>query len=131
GLISSASLSKQVLPFVLGASIIGVASGLFLISTLAWVVSLADVKTAGLYVGMWGLVQTTAAGLGALGGSNLRDLVIRTTGNVAQSYTTVYVVEMALLAVALILFAFMPRELLAVRTKGRSAFAGLTEIPGS
>lgn len=131
GLISSASLSKQVLPFVAGTFTVGVASGLFLISTLSWVVGLANVKTAGLYVGMWGLVQTTASGVGALGGSNLRDLVIRTTGNIAQSYTTVYVAEMALLAVTLLLFVFVPRELLAARTKGRSAFAGLTEIPGN
>ena len=107
------------------------AAGLFLISTLAVIVNLAEVKTAGLYVGMWGLVQTAAAGLGALTGSNLRDMVTRATGDLAQGYTTVYMAEMALIAITLILLILMPREAFATRAKATSAFAGLTDIPGT
>ena len=127
---ASASASQSVVMFGAGAGVIGVANGLFLISTIAIVMSLADIKTAGLYVGMWGLAQTSAAGLGALGGSNLRDIVARTTGNLAQGYTTVYTIEMVLIGLALVLLVLMPREAFATRAKGSSAFAGLSDIPG-
>lgn len=129
-LITTASVNKSVVMFAGGAGVIGIASGLFLISTLSLIVNLADTKTAGMYVGMWGLVQTAAAGMGALAGSNLRDIVSRTTGNLAQGYTTVYTVEMALIGVALVLLILMPREAFATGVKGRSAFAGLTDVPG-
>ncbi len=131
GLITFSSSAQSVVTFALGAAVVGVASGLFLISTLSVIVNLAEVKTAGLYVGMWGLVQTAAAGLGALAGSNLRDLVTRTTGSLVQGYTTVYMTEMALIALALIALVFVPREAFVVRTRTTSAFAGLSDIPGT
>ncbi len=131
GLIIYSSNAQSVILFALGASVVGVASGLFLISTLAVIVNLAEVKTAGLYVGMWGLVQTAAAGLGALAGSNLRDIVTRTTGNLVQGYTTVYTVEMVLIALTLAALALIPRRAFIRRARPTSAFAGLTEIPGT
>ncbi|MCS6772608.1 MAG: BCD family MFS transporter [Thermoflexales bacterium] len=131
GLIASASASRQVLPFALGAAVVGVASGLFLISTLSLVTSLADTKTAGLYVGMWGLVQTFAAGLGALGGSNLRDIVVRITGDIAQSYTAVYLAEIVLISATMLFLLAMPRQAFVLRERPVSAFAGLSDIPGS
>jgi BCD family chlorophyll transporter-like MFS transporter len=131
GLITTASANKSVVMFATGTSVIGMASGLFLISTLSLIVYLADIKTAGMYVGMWGLVQTSAAGLAALAGSNLRDIVSRTTGDLARGYTTVYVVEMALIVVALGLLIALPREAFITRAKGQSAFAGLTDLPGA
>ena len=133
-LIVFAGADKSIAIFASGACVIGVANGLFLISTLAIVMSLADTKTAGLYVGMWGLVQTSAAGLGALAGSNLRDIIARTTGNLTQGYTSIYMIEMVLIGLALVLLVVMPREAFALhdkaREKGSSAFAGLTDIPG-
>lgn len=130
GLITSASMSKSVAMFAGGAGVIGLASGMFLIATLSLIVHLADLKTAGMYVGMWGLVQTSAAGLGALVGSTMRDVVSRATGNLAQGYTTVYLAEMALIGVAVVLLIVMPREAFVTRTKGTSAFASLTDVPG-
>lgn len=131
GLITMASANHSVAMFIGGTGVIGLAGGLFLISTLSLVVSLADIKTAGMYVGMWGLAQTSAAGLAALAGSNLRDVVSRITGDLARGYTTVYAVEMVLIAVTLALLIAMPREAFVTREKGRSAFAGLTDVPGA
>jgi BCD family chlorophyll transporter-like MFS transporter len=129
-LIIGASVSQIALAFPAGVLVIGIAGGLLLISTLALIMGLADIKTAGLYVGMWGLVQTSAAGLGALLGSNLRDMVTRATGSVVQGYTTVYALEMVLIGVTLVMLFALPRRAFAVQTKGASAFAGLSDIPG-
>ena len=69
--------------------------------------------------------------LAALAGSNLRDIVSRTTGDLARGYTTVYMAEMALIVVALGLLIALPREAFVTRAKGQSAFAGLTDLPGT
>lgn len=129
-MIIGASVSQSAFVFPVGVLVIGIASGLFLISTLALIVGLADIKTAGLYVGMWGLVQTSAAGLGALLGSILRDAVTRATGSVVQGYTTVYALEIVLIGVTLVMLFALPRKAFATQVKSASAFAGLTDIPG-
>lgn len=136
GLITYASVALSVWMFALGAAVIGVANGLFLISTLALVMSLADIQTAGLYVGLWGLTQTTASGLGTLAGSNARDMVTASTNNVAGGYTAVYVAEMLFIVLALVLlrrlingdFKLTSNE---PSDKPVAPFAGLTDIPGS
>jgi len=130
-LITAASTVKSVVMFAAGAGVVGIASGLFLISTLSLIAYLADIKTAGMYVGVWGLVQTSAAGFAALAGSNLRDVVARLTGDVARGYTAVYMAEMGLIVIALAMLALIPRESFVVSARGRSAFAGLTEVPGA
>jgi BCD family chlorophyll transporter-like MFS transporter len=132
GLIIGASNNQSAAVFAAGTGVIGVANGLFLIATLALIVTLAEVKTAGIYVGLWGLVQTSAAGLGALAGSTLRDIISRTNGSVVQGYTSVYTIEMVLIGIALVLLIVMPREAFAMRPQGASAsaFAGLSDIPG-
>jgi MFS transporter, BCD family, chlorophyll transporter len=130
-LITFASQSVSVLVFGAGAFVVGIANGLFLITTLSLVMSLADIKTAGLYVGMWGLVQTTAAGLGSLLGSNVRDIVTQLTGSVIDGYTTVYAGEMVMLVLATALLLMVPRSAFRSREQGESAFAGLTDIPGA
>jgi len=130
-LITAASTAKSVVMFAAGAGVVGIASGLFLISTLSLIAYLADIKTAGMYVGVWGLVQTSAAGFAALAGSNLRDVVARLTSDVARGYTAVYMAEMGLIVIALAMLALIPRESFVVSARGRSAFAGLTEVPGA
>jgi BCD family chlorophyll transporter-like MFS transporter len=130
-LITAASTAKSVVMFASGAMVVGIANGLFLISTLSLIAYLADIKTAGMYVGLWGLVQTSAAGLAALAGSNLRDAVARLTGDVARGYTIVYMSEMVLIVVALVFLMLIPREAFVASARGRSAFAGLTEVPGA
>jgi|YNPBryunderm2012_1023409.scaffolds.fasta_scaffold07693_3 BCD family chlorophyll transporter-like MFS transporter len=130
-LITTASAARSVVMFASGAMVVGIANGLFLISTLSLITYLADIKTAGMYVGLWGLVQTSAAGLAALAGSNLRDVVARLTGDVVQGYTVVYATEMVLIVVALAFLMLIPRKAFIVSARGRSAFAGLTEVPGA
>jgi BCD family chlorophyll transporter-like MFS transporter len=130
-LITAASTAKSVVMFASGTMVVGIANGLFLISTLSLIAYLADIKTAGMYVGLWGLVQTSAAGLAALAGSNLRDAVARLTGDVARGYTIVYMSEMVLIVVALVFLMLIPREAFVASARGRSAFAGLTEVPGA
>jgi len=131
GLITYASVAQSVEMFATGAAIIGVANGLFLISTLSMIMGLADLKTAGLYVGLWGLTQTTASGLGSLIGSNVRDVIASSTNSVANGYAAVYVAEMVLIVVALIFLGVLRRNKLVTRRTGDSAFSGLTDIPGS
>ena len=131
GLITYASVAQSVIMFASGATIIGIANGLFLISTLSLIMGLADIKTAGLYVGLWGLTQTTASGLGSLVGSNIRDIIANSTKSVASGYTVVYVAEMALIVVALIFLGFLGRNKLVARHTGDSPFNGLTDVPGS
>lgn len=133
--VTSASATGAIPVFLLGVGVIGVANGLFLISILALVMSLADRKTAGLYVGLWGLVQTTAMGLGSVLGGAMRDTMIQTTGNVTLGYTAVYALELGLLVIASVLLLTLPRQAFSrVGADGpaarESAFVGLTDIPG-
>lgn len=134
-LIVYASVSLSVPIFATGTVIIGFANGLFLIATLSLIMSMADLQTAGLYVGMWGLTQTTASGLGTLAGSNARDLVTASTNSIVGGYTAVYIAEMFLIVVALVfLWRLMRGEsriTFNTATESQTPFAGLSDIPGS
>lgn len=129
-LIAATSQMKSVPLFAFGATIVGLAGGLFLISTLSLVMGLADTRTAGLYVGLWGLMQTTAMGLGSITGGGVRDLVAHVWGDVTLGYIAVYSAEVVLLIVTFALLLAMPRKAFVSRPAEKSAFAGLTDIPG-
>lgn len=132
GLITYASVNLSVIIFALGAAIIGVANGLFLISTLALIMSLADIQTAGMYVGLWGLTQTTASGLGTLAGSNARDMITASTNSTVGGYAAVYIAEMVLIALALLLLKRLINGGLKLNVPAENTpFAGLTDIPGN
>jgi MFS transporter, BCD family, chlorophyll transporter len=136
GLVISTSQLHSIEAFSLGAGVIGLANGLFLISTLSIVVSIAETETAGLYVGLWGLVQTTAIGIGTLLGGLTRDTAMRASNNVLTGYTTFYGAELVLCALTGLLVLVMLRmqhslsPVATQRGKAASVFAGLTEIPG-
>jgi BCD family chlorophyll transporter-like MFS transporter len=137
-LIISTSVHRLVPVFVLGTFTIGVANGLFLISTLSIVMRLAEIKTAGLFVGLWGLVQTTATGIGILIGGLTRDAAIRASTNLEFGYTAFYGIEWVLLIVTLALLWVMLRNRKSIENANAqqsipqrdSVFAGLTDIPG-
>lgn len=135
GLITYASVTLSVVVFATGTAIIGFANGLFLIATLSLIMSMADLQTAGLYVGLWGLTQTTATGLGTLAGSNARDMVTASTNSIAGGYTAVYVAEMFLIVVTLVFLWRLMRGAERISfntvTESQKPFAGLTDIPGS
>jgi MFS transporter, BCD family, chlorophyll transporter len=136
GLIIGTSLHQSVPLFATGAGVIGVANGLFLISTLSIVMALAETDTAGLYVGLWGLVQTTATGIGTLIGGLTRDTAMRASQSLMTGYTTFYSVELVLTIVTAVLLIVMLRmrstsqDLFQPQPQNQSVFVGLTDIPG-
>jgi BCD family chlorophyll transporter-like MFS transporter len=92
-----------------GALTIGLGLGLFSVGTLMEAMSLAKTETAGLALGAWGAVQATCAGAGIAIGGLLRDGVAALVGNAdaatiatrASGYSTVYILEVALLLAGL------------------------------
>ena len=128
-LVIGVSVSHSVVMLLAGVMLVGLSNGLFLISTLSLVVNMADIKTAGLFVGMWGLCQTTATGLSNIVGGAIRD-VFTSPSNPISGYTAAYTVEMLMLCVAFVLLITIPRDSFAT-SRGQSAFAGLTDLPGA
>ncbi len=135
-LIVGTAALHSVTMFGIGASVIGLANGLFLISTLSIVVALADTETAGLFVGLWGLVQTTATGIGTLIGGLMRDSATRASESITTGYVTFYSLELVLCAVTAAMLIVLMRArfgsttLFEASTKRASVFTGLTDIPG-
>lgn len=104
--VTLASSEALATPFRLGAILIGVGRGAFIVGALALVMSLVDKNHAGLFIGLWGITQALAQGFGTIGGGLMRDLVQRATDDVALGYTSVYAASMSLLALSvLLLFA--------------------------
>jgi BCD family chlorophyll transporter-like MFS transporter len=97
--------------------------------------SLAETQTAGLYVGLWGLVQTTATGIGTLIGGLTRDAATQASASVVTGYTTFYSIELALTVLTAVLLLVMLRRRATSSDEARaqqhsSVFVGLTDIPG-
>lgn len=95
----------------LGALTIGIGLGLFSVGTLMEAMALAKNETAGMALGAWGAVQATCAGTGIAMGGILRDVVaMAVQGDAATAtlamrstgYSTVYVIEIALLFAGLV-----------------------------
>lgn len=95
-----------------GALLIGVGLGLFSVGTLMEAMSLAKGGSAGLALGAWGAVQASCAGLGIAVGGLLRDGIaalvhsgapdIATMAMRASGYSSVYILEIALLLAGLV-----------------------------
>ena len=98
--------------FVAGTVLIGFGAGLFGHATLTATMNAAPQDQAGLALGGWGAVQATAAGLSIAVGGVLRDIVlVMTDGNAAAApYITVFALEMALLAGALLVLTSVFRR---------------------
>jgi BCD family chlorophyll transporter-like MFS transporter len=101
----------------------------------------ASADMAGLALGAWGAVQTTAAGLAIAFGGVLRDLVSTfavsdglglTLAHHATGYGVIYAIEIALLLVTLVLMGPLVGRLAGSRAASSTAGArrfGLTEFP--
>jgi BCD family chlorophyll transporter-like MFS transporter len=87
--------------FALGVFLVGMGGGIFAHGTLTATMQLAPVEQTGLAMGAWGAVQATAAGIGMALGGLLRDGVALVS-NSFTGYTTVYVLELVLLAITLV-----------------------------
>ncbi|MGC6399062.1 BCD family MFS transporter [Sphingomonas sp. FW199] len=93
------------------AAAIGFGNGLFSVGTMIAAMALARNHAAGLALGAWGAVQASGAGLGvALGGAirdgvamlALHDVLGTTLADRATGFGTVYLIEIALLLLALV-----------------------------
>lgn len=128
GVISFASDAALINPFRFGVSFISIGRGLFLVGSVILVMSLTDISHAGLFLGIWGIVQAMAQGIGVIGGGLLRDLAQYRFGNVALGYTAVYSTSLLLLLFVLLLLIFRLGRQLRV-SEIKMPWSGLEEIP--
>lgn len=128
GVISFASDAALTGLFHVGVGLISMGRGLFLVGSVILVMSLTDISHAGLFLGIWGIVQAMGQGIGTIGGGLLRDIAQHVAGDVALGYTTVYTTSLALLAVVIFLLVFRLRESLLV-SDVRMPWSGMEEIP--
>ncbi len=99
--------------FGTGTLLIGFGAGLFGHGTLTATMNLAPASQSGLALGAWGAVQATGAGIAVALGGILRDLAAMIGGS-AFGYTSVYALEIVLLALTIITL----RPLLRRNTRG-------------
>ncbi|MCB0156336.1 MAG: PucC family protein, partial [Anaerolineae bacterium] len=126
--ISYAGDAALVRPFQLGVGLMSLGRGLFLISSVILIMSLTDVSHAGLFLGIWGIVQALAQGLGTIGGGIIRDVTQYMTGSVVLGYTVVYTGSLAMLLLVLFLLAFRLGKQLRVKDI-KMPWSGMEEIP--
>lgn len=122
--------------FLLGVLGIGLAAGLFSVSTLFAVMRLAKESNRGFALGLWGSVQATAVGLGMAFGGFLKDFGDRLASadvfglsimeNLA-GYSMVYHVEILLLFVTLVIMAPLVRFDRVVEAETKF---GVSQFPG-
>ncbi len=87
--------------FGVGTLLIGFGAGLFGHGTLTATMNLAPASQSGLALGAWGAVQATGAGIAVALGGILRDLAAMVGGS-AFGYTSVYALEIVLLALTIV-----------------------------
>lgn len=97
GVISYASDAALIGPFRVGVGLISMGRGLFIVGSVILVMSLTDVSHAGLFLGVWGIVQAMGQGIGVIGGGLVRDVAQYQTGSVVLGYTVVYTISLLLL----------------------------------
>ncbi|MBK8987096.1 MAG: BCD family MFS transporter [Chloroflexi bacterium] len=128
GVISIASDAALITPFRIGVAMISVGRGLFMVGSIILVMSLTDVSHAGFLLGVWGIVQAMAQGLGTIGGGVIRDVAQYMTGSVVLGYTIVYVTSLTLLVSVVLLLIFRLGSQLNVR-EIKLPWSGLEELP--
>jgi len=110
-----------------GVAFISVGRGLFIVGSIILVMSLTDISHAGLFLGVWGIVQAMAQGIGVIGGSLLRDVVQRQLSSVPLGYTAVYTASLLLLSGVLLLMLRLGQQLQV--SDIRMPWDGVEEIP--
>ncbi|MDX2194545.1 MAG: BCD family MFS transporter [Gemmatimonadales bacterium] len=123
--------------FRLGALGIGFGGGLFSVGTLTLAMQQARTERAGLALGAWGAVQASCAGVGALVGGAVRDVMTSAhllhggagPSPAASGYVAVYVLELVFLFVALAVLGPLATPLGARRAVVAEPF-GLADLPG-
>ncbi len=126
-IISLSSNAALVNVFRLGVGLIGLGRGLFIVGSVALIMSLSDMSHAGLFLGLWGMMQAIAQGFGTIGGGLARDIAQGISGSVASGYTFVYLSSLAMLGLTLIVLTALRlgRQIRNVR----SPWEGLQDVP--
>lgn len=128
GFITYASHIEMVNPFQLGIAMVSLGRGIFLVGSIILVMSLTDINHAGVFLGIWGIVQAMAQGIGVIGGGLGRDIVHAVTDNVTLGYTVVYMTSLGFLLLVVLLMAFRFGSRLQV-DEIRMPWSGVEEIP--
>jgi BCD family chlorophyll transporter-like MFS transporter len=115
--------------FQFGVMCIGIGRGLFIVGSIATVMSLADRNHTGLFIGIWGVVQSLAQGFGTIGGGVARDIIKQQYNNPLLGYVSVYAVAGSLLVIMVIYMSLtrIGRKLESGQIK--SPWGGLQDIP--
>lgn len=127
--VSIASDGAMVNLFRFGVALIGMGRGLFIVASIALVMSLTDIGHAGLFIGLWGVVQALAQGFGTIGGGLARDIAYHQTGDVVLGYTSVYATSLGLLLVSIVLVVVLRLERHLRAGTMRSPWSGLQDVP--
>lgn len=128
GVISLASDAALVGPFRVGVVMISSGRGLFMVGSIILVMSLTDVSHAGFLLGVWGIVQAMAQGLGTIGGGVIRDVAQYLTGSVVLGYTIVYGTSLIILVIVVLILVFRLGSRLNV-SEIKLPWSGLEELP--
>lgn len=113
-----------------GVALIGIGRGLFIVASVALIMTLADRAHAGLFIGLWGVTQALAQGFGTVGGGLARDMVQLQTGSVLLGYTAVYATSLVVLVITLGLIAALRLGRQLREGTVRSPWSGLQDLPG-
>ena len=101
-----ASLSFGPTLFVMGTGLTGLGAGLFGHATLTSTLRKAPSGQIGLYIGSWGAVQATCAGIGVALGGAIRDIVLSQSDfagkEVHLHYNLVFMIEIVCLVAAIL-----------------------------
>lgn len=126
-IVTYAGGAALVTPFHAGVWFIGMGRGLFIVGSIALIMSITDVNHAGLFLGLWGVSQALAQGFGTIGGGLMRDLVQYRFDSVILGYTAVY--GSALVLLLLVLLALVVLRLGRAMTTIRSPWSGFGDVP--
>ncbi|NNJ08945.1 BCD family MFS transporter [Chloroflexales bacterium ZM16-3] len=98
----SGVISSQTL-FVLAIALLGFGTGIATATNLALMLDMTTPEQVGLFIGAWGVADSSARGLGNLLAGGVRDLVGLVIQHPAGGYVTVFILEGLMLCVALAL----------------------------
>ncbi len=129
GLVTISGYLNVVGSFQLGVATIGIGRGLFIVGSIATVMSLADRDHTGLFLGIWGVVQSLAQGFGTIGGGVARDIIKARTNDALLGYVSVYGVA-GILLIIMVLYMLISRIGRKLENGDiRSPWSGLQDIP--
>jgi MFS transporter, BCD family, chlorophyll transporter len=128
GVIAYASDAILIGPFQFGVGLISIGRGLFIVGSIILLMSVTDISHAGLFLGVWGIVQAMGQGIGVVGGGLLRDIAETQFGSVVLGYTTVYMTSLALLLSVVLILIFQLGRHLQV-SEIRLPWENIDEIP--